>query len=187
MNRNSFITFAILAAALAYFTGGMSEIRRADHHAGTQAPAVAEAQAAAEAPAAVTAAEAEAPESEVKALPAQEIKLSFRANPTTGFRWMATEEDNVFEIEDSYAVLADEGILGAGGTQSFRLVPKHAGTGKITFSYERPFQHNSEASRTYLFEVDPDMQIRFVGVTGHNSGVMEHGAPFEIPEITSLT
>ena len=54
--------------------------------------------------------------------------------------------------------------------------------------YQRPFDQTIQAARTYLFEVDPEMQVRFVGVAGQNSSIVaDAGAPFEVPEITALS
>ena len=65
---------------------------------------------------------------------------------------------------------------------------KHSGTAKVTFMYQRPFDQTIQAARTYLFEVDPEMQVRFVGVAGQNSSIVaDTGAPFEVPEITALS
>ena len=179
MKRNSIITCAIMAAAVLYFAGGVQDIHR------QAAPAP-------EAPAAVQAMVTESAPAEAKAqeTKAQEVKLSFDSNPTTGYTWVAAADNDVFDIQDRYTASSEEGLLGAGGTQTYRLVPKHSGTAKVTFMYQRPFDQIIQASRTYLFEVDPEMQVRFVGVAGHNDDVMaaaDAGVPFEAPEITALS
>lgn len=113
MKKNNVITFAIMAAAVLYFAGGVASIRR------QAAPAPA-------APAVVAAAVTEAAPAEAEA--------------------------------------------------------------KVTFMYQRPFDQTIQAARTYLFEVDPEMQVRFVGVAGENSSIAaDAGVPFEVPEITALS
>ena len=177
MKKNNVITFAIMAAAVLYFAGGVADIRR------QAAPAP-------EAPAAVAAAvmEAAPAEAEAQEAKAQEVKLAFESNPTTGYTWVAVADNDVFDIQDRYTVSSEEGLLGAGGTQNYQLIPKHSGTAKVTFMYQRPFDQTIQAARTYLFEVDPEMQVRFVGVAGQNSSIVaDAGAPFEVPEITALS
>ena len=177
MKKNNMITIAIMAAAALYFAGGVADIRR-------------QAVPAPEAPAAVAAAvmEAAPAEAEAQEAKAQEVKLAFESNPTTGYTWVAVADNDVFDIQDKYTASSEEGLLGAGGTQNYRLVPKHSGTAKVTFMYQRPFDQTIQAARTYLFEVDPEMQVRFVGVAGQNSSIVaDAGAPFEVPEITALS
>ena len=177
MKKNNVITFAIMAAALFYFAGGVASIRR-------------QAVPAPEAPAAVAAAvmEAAPAEAEAQEAKAPAVQLAFECNPTTGYTWVAVADNDVFDIQDKYTASSEEGLLGAGGTQNYRLVPKHSGTAKVTFMYQRPFDQTIQAARTYLFEVDPEMQVRFVGVAGQNSSIVaDAGAPFEVPEITALS
>jgi predicted secreted protein len=179
MKKNSAITIAIMTAAVLYFAGGVQDIRRQAVPA-PEAPAAVQAMVTESAPA----------ESEAKETTAQEVKLSFDSNPTTGYTWVAVAENDVFDIQDRYTAASEEGLLGAGGTQTYRLVPKHSGSAKVTFMYQRPFDQTIQASRTYLFEVDPEMQVRFVGVAGHNDDIMaaaDAGVPFEVPEITALS
>ena len=181
MKKNNVITFAIMAAAVLYFAGGVADIR----HQAAPAP---------EAPAAVAAAVTEAAPAEAEAQEgkAQEVKLAFESNPTTGYTWVAVADNDVFDIQDRFTASSENGLLGAGGIQNYRLVPKHSGSAKVTFMYQRPFDQTIQASRTYLFEVDPEMQVRFVGIAGHNGAAMasadaETGVPFEVPEITALS
>ena len=181
MNKNNVITVAIVAAAVLYFAGGVADIHRPGAPA-KEAPAAVQAMVTESAPA-----EAEAQEAK-----AQEVKLSFDSNPTTGYTWVAAADNDVFDIQDTFTASSEAGLLGAGGTQSYRLVPKHSGSAKVTFMYQRPFDQTIQASRTYLFEVDPEMQVRFVGIAGHNGAAMasadaETGVPFEVPEITALS
>ena len=180
MKRNNIIAFTVMAAAVLYLAGGACTIRRQAAPA-PEAPAAVQAMVTESAPA-----EAEAQEAK-----AQEVKLSFDSNPTTGYTWVAVADNDVFDIQDRYTASSEDGLLGAGGTQTYRLVPKRSGTAKVTFMYQRPFDQIIQASRTYLFEVDPEMQVRFVGVAGHSSSVADAGAaadglPFEVPEITAL-
>ena len=177
MNKNNVITVAIVAAAVLYFAGGVADIHRPGAPA-KEAPAAVQAMVTESAPA-----EAEAQEAK-----AQEVKLAFESNPTTGYTWVAVEDKDIFDIQDRYTASSEDGLLGAGGTQTYCLVPKRSGTAKVTFMYQRPFDQIIQASRTYLFEVDPEMQVRFVGVAGQNSSIVaDAGAPFEVPEITALS
>ena len=185
MKRNNIIAFTVMAAAVLYLAGGACTIRRQAAPA-PEAPTAVQAVVTESAPA-----EAEAQEAKTQEAKAQEVKLSFDSNPTTGYTWVAVADNDVFDIQDRFISSSEEGLLGAGGTQTYRLIPKHSGSAKVTFMYQRPFDHTIQASRTYLFEVDPERQIRFVGVTGHSSSVADAGAaadslPFEVPEITAL-
>ncbi len=116
----------------------------------------------------------------------QAVTIAFRSNPTTGYSWTVADDDGIFEIDDCYTPDSETGMAGAGGTQTFTLVPKKTGVAQVDFNYERSWEHNSEASRSYLFEVGPDMQIRFVGVTGHDAQGVSGDVPFEVPQICSI-
>ena len=128
---------------------------------------------------------------------ADTVRLAFEANPTTGYDWVMTDPDGLFQEED-YSVpgakkdsgaAADAGetlMVGGSGEHIFCLTPTHAGTGAVTFSYERPWEHASAASRTYIFEVDDDLHVRLVGVTGHNTASFPFSEEFVAPEITAM-
>ena len=115
----------------------------------------------------------------------QTATLTVPSNPTTGYEWTVTQDPELFEISSTYeADQQDEEIVGAGGTQTFVLTPKEAGTTTVEFLYERSFEENSTEMRlTYGIKVSKDMQIKVESFTGELPGdidTMPEAPEFEI-------
>ena len=78
----------------------------------------------------------------------QTATLEVPSNPTTGYEWTVTQDPELFEISSTYkADEENEGVVGAGGTQTFVLTPKEAGNTTVDFLYERSFEENSTEMR----------------------------------------
>lgn len=95
---------------------------------------------------------------------AHTVTISIESNPTTGFSWEAVQDQELFEIEDTYATdPQDEPVEGAGGVQKFALVPVKAGRVEVTFTYLRPWEPSDlDPQFACVFEIDEDMQITVV-------------------------
>ena len=58
-------------------------------------------------------------------------------------------------------------MVGVGGTQTYVLTPKAAGTATVTLVYGRNWEGGDEASSAeYTFEVSRNMQIKTVSAKG---------------------
>ena len=114
----------------------------------------------------------------------QTATLEVPSNPTTGYEWTVTQDPELFEISSTYkADEENEGVVGAGGTQTFVLTPKEAGNTTVEFLYERSFEENSTEMRlTYGIKVSKDMQITVESFTGELPGDAE-----TMPEAPELT
>ena len=113
----------------------------------------------------------------------QTATLTLPANPTTGYYWEVKQDPEIFDITSEYVQdEADEEMVGVGGTETFTLTPKEAGTTKITFTYLQPWEEGSVASElTYQVKVDEDMQITEESFSGEMPG-----GESEMPEIPEL-
>jgi copper homeostasis protein (lipoprotein) len=86
-----------------------------------------------------------------------EIVVRLRSNPATGYRWSI--------VDDGQAVLglaaspryqpdrAQDGMMGAGGADTWRLLAFRPGAGRITFRYHREWEREGD-SRTVSFAVE---------------------------------
>ena len=92
----------------------------------------------------------------------QTATFTMDANPTTGYTWQISQDNEVFDIAEEYVENEHaEGMVGVGGTQTYVLTPKSAGTATVTLVYGRNWEGGDEASRAeYTFEVSKDMQIK---------------------------
>lgn len=71
-------------------------------------------------------------------------ELELASNPTTGYRWFVTCDDEaVVEITEHGFVSDAEGLLGAGGTENFRLDGAEEGYAVITFRYARSWEEDA--------------------------------------------
>lgn len=119
----------------------------------------------------------------------QTATLTLPSNPTTGYEWMVTQEPELFEISSEYSedVAEDEddeemALVGAGGTEIFKLIPKTAGTGTVEFTYERSFEDTEPETRlTYTVKVTNDMQISIEAMTGSMGGDIS-----DVPQVPEL-
>ena len=119
----------------------------------------------------------------------QTVTLTLPSNPTTGYEWMVSQDPELFEISSQFAEDVTENedeeemaLVGAGGTETFKLTPKAEGTATVTFTYERSWEDaEPEASMTYTLKVTKDMQISEEAFAGDLPGDMS-----ELPELPQL-
>ena len=113
----------------------------------------------------------------------QTATLTLPSNPTTGYSWRVEQEPELFEITSEYAEDAEtEGLVGAGGSETFTLTPKEAGDTEISFYYEQAWDKDSLAERlTYKISVDDNMQISVEAQSGEVPG--DESTVPEMPEL----
>lgn len=84
------------------------------------------------------------------------ILIALESNPTTGYSWQASFDSAALElVEQTYELgdYANEGAVGAGGTELFRFKALESGTFQITFDYERPWEDESIDQKTFTVEI----------------------------------
>ena len=84
----------------------------------------------------------------------QEFTIALDSNPTTGYDWEASYDENMISLEkEEYN--PDEkapGLLGAGGTQYYRFQALKVGETEITVTYKRSWE--TEYYEQKVFTVD---------------------------------
>lgn len=96
---------------------------------------------------------------------AQTAEISFKSNPTTGYRWYVFQSSDLFEITSEYSADSTGEIVdGRGGIEHFVLKPLKAGSCEVSFVYQRP-DEAIELGDTYSYRlsVTKDMQIEVSG------------------------
>lgn len=73
------------------------------------------------------------------------IKLTLESNPTTGYSWQVLEIDNAVLIQDGdpeykQAPISD-GLVGAGGTETFHFKAVEVGKSMMKLGYMRPWEN----------------------------------------------
>ena len=110
----------------------------------------------------------------------QTVSFSLEANPTTGYSWQVSQSEELFKVESSYAQKHDGGLVGAGGLETFTLMPLKAGTTELTLTYARPWENGEKADQlVYSFEVDSNLQVTMTN--GYSTAVDE---PIPVPTPT---
>lgn len=104
----------------------------------------------------------------------QTATLALPSNPTTGYAWRVEQEPEIFDVASDYAEeKTDEEIAGAGGTETFTLTPKEAGTSTVSFYYEQPWDKDNDPTRlNYEIKVDKNMQMVVESQTADLPGYM---------------
>ena len=84
-----------------------------------------------------------------------EFIISLEANQTTGYKWIATYDTNVFNIisEDYKTSSSEQNLVGAGGTQSFTFKALKNGSHDITMTYHRPWEPSYPQDELKTFKV----------------------------------
>ena len=83
------------------------------------------------------------------------ILIALESNPTTGYSWEANYDETMLElVEETYELgeYAQQGVVGAGGTELFRFRALECGEIKITMVYKRPWEE--EVLDQKVFTVD---------------------------------
>ena len=87
----------------------------------------------------------------------QEFVIALGSNPTTGYMWQESYDENMLElVEKAYkpGKEAKEGMVGAGGVEYFRFKTLKTGETEITLVYKRPWEEPTPQDVTKVFTVN---------------------------------
>ena len=72
------------------------------------------------------------------------ITLTLESNPTTGYSWQVMDIDNVILVQDGDSEFTQasnlEGLVGAGGMETFRFEAIGVGEATLELGYMRPWE-----------------------------------------------
>lgn len=95
--------------------------------------------------------------------------VTLAGNPTTGYTWMVTveDEDIIAVVDEGFAANeTEENMTGAGGYQRFTFEGKAEGYTTVTFAYGRSWETEAPAyTLTYDLSVSSDLAVTIVGTT----------------------
>jgi inhibitor of cysteine peptidase len=76
--------------------------------------------------------------------PGDIVTLTLASNPTTGYSWQVMEIDAAILVQDGdpeyKQTPGSEGLVGAGGTETFRFKALSAGRTSLNLGYMRPWE-----------------------------------------------
>ena len=87
----------------------------------------------------------------------QEFVIAFGSNPTTGYSWQESHDENILElVEKTYkpGKEAKQGLVGAGGVEYFRFKALKTGEAEITLVYKRPWEEPTPQDVTKVFTIN---------------------------------
>lgn len=89
--------------------------------------------------------------------PGETLTLTLESNPTTGYSWQVMELDNAVltqEGDPKYKQSSGaEGLVGAGGTETFRFKTIGSGETSLSLGYMRPWE-SVPPVETFTIQVD---------------------------------
>lgn len=87
----------------------------------------------------------------------QEFIIALDSNPTTGYNWEESYDDTMLKLVESEYELgkqAEEGLVGAGGTQYFRFKALQTGKTDITLTYKRSWETESADQKVFSVTIE---------------------------------
>ena len=87
----------------------------------------------------------------------QQFAIALGSNPTTGYSWQVSHNEDMLELVKSEYEMskeAEQGVVGAGGTEFFWFKALKAGKTEITLVYKRPWEEPSPQDITKVFTVN---------------------------------
>jgi len=87
----------------------------------------------------------------------QEFVIALGSNPTTGYGWQESYDQNMLELVEKTYELGEEakqGLIGAGGVEYFRFQPLKIGESEITLVYKRPWEEPTPQDAIKVFTVN---------------------------------
>ena len=87
----------------------------------------------------------------------QEFVIALGSNPTTGYMWQESYDENILElVEKTYKTgkEAKQGMVGAGGVEYFRFKTLKTGETEITLVYKRLWEEPTPEDITEVFTVN---------------------------------
>jgi inhibitor of cysteine peptidase len=74
----------------------------------------------------------------------ENLTLTLESNPTTGYSWQVTELDKAILVQEGEPEYkqspGSEGLVGAGGTETFRFKAAGSGETSLMLGYMRPWE-----------------------------------------------
>ncbi len=88
----------------------------------------------------------------------ERARIRLPSNPSTGYRWVIAMESNTAPVLllDDWHESADSDLVGAAGTDVFRIEATSAGPGVLRLEYRRPFEASLPAERVAEFIIIVD-------------------------------
>ena len=86
----------------------------------------------------------------------QEFVIALGSNPTTGYRWQESHDENMLELTESKYEMgtgAKEGVVGAGGIEYFQFKALKRGKTEITIVYKRPWEEESLEQKVFTVNI----------------------------------
>ena len=82
-----------------------------------------------------------------------EKTLELKGNPTTGYTWIYTVEDeSIIQVSEEIKYLGEKGIVGAPSLFTYTIRSVKPGTTSLKFEYKRPWEEKA-AEEVRVFEV----------------------------------
>ncbi|MFC1875154.1 protease inhibitor I42 family protein [Chloroflexota bacterium] len=84
------------------------------------------------------------------------VLIALESNQTTGYSWEASYNETRLElVEETYELgeYAEQGLVGAGGTELFRFKALKSGEAKITMDYKRSWETEVLEQKVFTVEV----------------------------------
>ena len=84
------------------------------------------------------------------------VLIALESNPSTGYSWEASYDETRLElVEETYELgeYAEQGLVGAGGTELFRFKALKSGEAKITMDYKRSWETEVLEQKVFTVEV----------------------------------
>jgi len=75
----------------------------------------------------------------------ESFSLSLRSNPSTGYSWEATFDENCLKFEDR-SFNPDSSLIGSGGNERFTFRPLRTGKIELVMRYGRPWEEGERES-----------------------------------------
>jgi len=85
----------------------------------------------------------------------QQLKVALPSNPSTGYSWQVVSVPSCLESvgESEFESEAEEGVVGAGGTETFTFSGKESGTGSLELEYTRSWETGVEPEDAFAIDV----------------------------------
>ena len=87
----------------------------------------------------------------------QEFVIALDSNPTTGYTWEESYDEAMLKlVESKYepGKQAEEGLVGAGGTQYFQFTALQTGKTEITLAYKRSWETEIADQKVFSVKIE---------------------------------
>ncbi len=82
----------------------------------------------------------------------QEFVIALGSNPTTGYGWQESYDENILELVEKTYKLTGEPV-GGGGVEYFRFKPLKTGKTEITLVYKRPWEEKTVDQKVFTVTI----------------------------------